>query len=330
MNLEKAGIIRKSNSVWRNPIRPVMKPDGTVRICTNLIALNDLVEKESYPTPIMNDLIEKVQGSQIFSLIDLKDGYFQVEISEEDRMKTAFKFDNMLFEWCRMPMGFKNAPSIFQKMMDKLLANVIGLGVEVYLDDIIIHAKSRIEHDKLLYKVFNTLETNNLFVNVKKLILAKPEVKLLGILVNGETQKIVQESKKYILEYPRPTDVKSLRRFLGKMNFYSGFIKDLSTMAIPLYEKTGKYVKFDWTPEMDESFRSLKSSLINNTQLYLPDYKKRFIVETDASDTGLGACLMQIDDSGRHVPIRWASKKLTSAEQKYAITEKEMLAVVWV
>lgn len=113
--LEDAGIIRKSRSVWRSPIRPVENPDGSIRICTNLIALNEIVESESYPTPIMSDLIEKVQGSNIFSLIDLKDGYFQIEIQEEDKEKTAFKFDNLLYEWNRMPMGFKNAPSIFQK-----------------------------------------------------------------------------------------------------------------------------------------------------------------------------------------------------------------------
>ena len=148
------------------PFRPAEKPDGSVQICTNLMALNDLVQKEGYPSPIINDLIEKAYGSQWFTLIDLKDGYFQVEINEQDKEKTALKFDNLLYEWYRMPMGFKNAPSIFQKMMDKLLADMIGLGVEVYLDGIIIHAASRIEHEKLVYKVFTILDKNNLVINI--------------------------------------------------------------------------------------------------------------------------------------------------------------------
>ncbi|KAI5152345.1 hypothetical protein ENBRE01_2758 [Enteropsectra breve] len=327
--LEEAKIIRKSSSTWRSPVRPVEKSDGSIRICTNLIALNDIVEKEDYPTPLMNDLIEKLQGSEWFTVVDLKDGYFQIEINEEDKEKTAFKFENLLYEWNRMPMGFKNAPSIFQKMMDELLGDLSGKGVEVYLDDIVIHAKSKKDHDMIVREVFKRLEESNLYVNVKKLQLAQKEIKLLGIMVDGKTQKLLGESKNDIMEYPRPVDTKSLRRFLGKMNFYAPFIKDMSKIAIPLYEKTGKYAKFEWSSEMENSFKMLKDNLSNAVGLYLPDYKKKFTLETDASDTGLGATLLQEDASGRMVPIRWASRKLTKAEKNYAITEKELLAVVW-
>lgn len=326
--LENAKIIRRSESSWRSPIRPVEKPDGSIRVCTNLIALNDLVRKENYPTPIMSDLIEKVQGSEWFTLIDLKDGYFQVEIKEEDKMKTAFKFENMVYEWNRMPMGFKNAPSIFQKMMDKLLADMSGNGVEVYLDDIVVHGKTRKIHDDLVEEVFKRLEMNNLFVNVNKLQVAKKEIKLLGVRIDGKTQKLTHEARTDILEYPRPVDVKGLRRFLGKMNFYAPFIKGMSKIAAPLYEKTGKYAKFEWNENMGKSFKELKEKLRKEVCLYLPDYEKTFILETDASDTGSGACLMQVDEKERTVPVRWASRKLTKTEQNYGITEKELLAVV--
>ncbi|KAI5153777.1 hypothetical protein ENBRE01_3245, partial [Enteropsectra breve] len=326
---EAIGIIRKSTSNWRSPVRPVIKPDGSVRICTNLIALNDLVVKEEYPTPIMSDLVEKVQGSQYFTLIDLKDGYFQIEIIEEHKHKTAFKFDNLLYEWNRMPMGYKNAPSIFQRIMDHILGDLSDKGVEVYLDDIIIHAKNKESHDLILDEVLRRLESNNLYINEKKIQLARQEVKLLGVMVDGKKQRLIDEGRRDILEYPRPVDVKSLRRFLGKMNFYAPFIKDMSRIAIPLYEKTGKYAKFEWTDRMERSFIELKENLAKEVCLYLPNYKKEFILETDASDTGLGACLSQTDEIGRLVPIRWASKKLTKAEQNYGITEKELLAVVW-
>jgi hypothetical protein len=327
--LRRSKIIRESGSDWRSPITPVEKPDKSIRICTNLIALNNIVEKEEYPTPIMNDLIEKVQGSEYFTVVDLKDGYFQIEIREEDKKKTAFKFDNQVYEWNRMPMGFKNAPSIFQKMMDKLLGDLSNKGVEVYLDDIIVHSKTREEHDKLVDEVFRRLEANNLYINVEKLQLARREVMLLGLKVNGKTQRVTEESRNDILEYPRPTDVKGLRRFLGKMNFYGPFIKDMSRIAIPLYQKTGKYAKFEWTEEMEKSFVRLKECLNGEVRTYLPNYEKIFILETDASDTGLGASLLQLNEKGDMVPIRWASRKLTKAEMNYGITEKEFLAVVW-
>lgn len=245
LRLEEAKIIQKSESKWRSPIRPVEKPDKSIRICTNLITLNEIVTKKDYPTPIMNDLIEKTQGSKWFTVIDLKDGYFQIEIKEEDKRKTAFKFDNAVYEWARMPMGFKNAPSIFQKMMDNILGDLTGKGVEAYLDDIVVHAKTKEEHETLLFEVFKRLEENNLYINIKKLQLEQEEITLLGVKINGKTQKLVKESQKDILEYPKPTDTKRLRRFLGKMNFYSSFIKDIGTIAITLYEKTGKYAKFE-------------------------------------------------------------------------------------
>lgn len=328
-NLQTSKIISQSNSDWRSPMTPVLKPNGNVRICVNYIALNELVEKVNYETPIMDDLIEKVQGSQWLTVIDLKDGYFQIEIAERDRYKTAFKFDNMIYEWNRMPMGFTNAPGIFQEAMDKLFNDLTDQGVEVYLDDIVIYSKTKKEHERLLKEVFKRFERNNLYINIKKLQLAQKEITFLGRKVNGETQKLLHEGMKDIEDYPRPTNVKSLRRFLGKMNFYSPFIKNMSTIAVPLYEKTGKYAKFIWTDQMEESFNTLKVELSKTTSLYLPDYKKKFILETDASDTGLGACLMQKDNKNNLVPIRWASRKLSKSEKNYGITEKEFLAIIW-
>lgn len=213
--------------------------------------------------------------------------------------------------------------------MDKLLGDLSGRGVEVYLDDIVIHAEEREKHDELVVEVFRRLNENKMYVNAKKLQLAKKEIKLLGLIVDGETQKVTEKARADILEYPEPVDKKSLRRFLGKMNFYSSFIKDMSKIAVPLYEKTGKYVQFEWTEQMKESFNKLKEQLAEEIKLYLPDYEKKFTLETDASDTGIGAVLLQETEDGRIMPIRWASRKLNKAEKNYGITEKELLAVVW-
>lgn len=182
--------------------------------------------------------------------------------------------------------------------------------------DVTVYAEDRQEHDRLLEEVLRRLQEENLYVNARKVQVAKEEVKLLGVIVNGETQKVTEKARKEMLEYPRPVDTKSLRRFLGKMNYYAPFIRDIAKIAVPLFEKTGKNAKFEWTKDMEESFKQLKEKLVEGICLYLPNYKERFTLETDASDTGLGAVLMQEDKDGRMVPIRWASRKLTKAERK--------------
>lgn len=252
----------------------MLKPDGSVRICTNLIALNSNVEKEEYPTPVASDLMEKEQGSEYFTIIDLRDGYFQVEIDEGDKQKAVFRIDNELMEWNRMPMRYKNAPGIFRCMMGKLLGDLSDKGVEVYLDGVVIHTKTKDEVKKLVLKVLRGFEENNIIIITKKLQLTKKEVKLLGVKANGTTQKPTEKSRDDILMCPESTDIKSLRWFLGKMNFYSGFIKNTSSIATPVHEKTGKYAKFERFKEMTESFIELNERLNNEVKLNPPDYTK--------------------------------------------------------
>ncbi|KAI5149341.1 hypothetical protein ENBRE01_0846 [Enteropsectra breve] len=328
-NLEKAQIIRRSDSQWRNPIRPVIKPDGSVRICTNLIMLNKLVISDPYSIPLMPDIIEKMQGARYFTLIDLKDGYFQIPIREQDRHKTAFKFEHSLYEWCRMPMGYKNAPALFQRIMDTILNDRLGRGVNVYLDDIVIYGKTKNEHDAITHWVFQRLKENNLIANHKKIQFCLPEIKLLGFKVDGTRVSIIPEIKDEINSFPRPDSTPGLRRFLGKINVYRDFIKDLAAIATPLYERTGPHTKFMWSPSMEDAFISLKEKLSEAIALFHPDYKRPFILETDASDTGIGAVLLQYNEKGQKVPIRWISRKLSPAERNYGITEKELLGVVW-
>lgn len=327
--LETSKVIRKSDSLWRNPIRPVIKPDGSVRICTNLIMLNTLVKPDPYTIPLMTDIIERVQGAQFFTLIDLKDGYFQIAIREEDRHKTAFKFEHQLYEWCRMPMGYKNAPALFQRIMDIVLREHLNNGVSVYLDDIVIYGKTKEEHDRIVHFVFQQLKRYNLIVNEKKVQFCVAKIKLLGFMVDGTRMAILPEIKEEIDKFPNPNSTPALRRFLGKMNVYHKFIPNFASIAVPLYEKTGPHTKFLWTPAMDAASTELKTRLARAIALYHPDYNKTFILETDASDTGIGAVLLQYNNDNQLVPIRWISRKLSSAERNYGITEKELLAVVW-
>lgn len=166
-------IIRKSKSQWRNPIRAIMKPSGEVRIVSNLIALNDLVEKDPYNLENIRGVIRATQGSKHFTVIDLKEGFYHIEIEEEDKHKTAFEFDGQIYEWNSMVMGFKNSPQILQRVMNQILGDLKNKGFEVYMDDIIIHTKTHQEHNALLTEVLKRLKVNKMRINKEKIQLNK-------------------------------------------------------------------------------------------------------------------------------------------------------------
>jgi Reverse transcriptase (RNA-dependent DNA polymerase) len=226
-SLEAKGIIRKSTSQWRNPIRAMEKPNGDIRLVSNLMALNDLAIKDTYKIPEMRRIIEATAGSEHITVLDLKEGYYQIEIVEEHKHKTAFEFEDKVYEWNGMVMGYKNAPMVFQRIMNTVLSDYIGKGIEIYLDDIIIHANNIENHDYLVRKVFERLKENNLKVNMKKVQFAQREVKLLGVTVNGKEKIPIEIKRNEALEFPKPRCVSELRRFLGLAGWFREFIKDL-------------------------------------------------------------------------------------------------------
>lgn len=326
--LEK-GIIRKSTSQWRNPIRALEKPNGEIRLVSNLMALNDLAVKDSYKLPEMKRIIDATQGANYLTILDLKEGYYQIEIIEEHKHKTAFEFEHNVYEWCGMVMGYKNAPMIFQRVMNTILAEYIGKGIEVYVDDVIIYAKTVEEHDRLVRWVFRKLANNNLRINTKKVQFGMGEVKLLGVTVNGQSRIPAEIKKNEALDFPRPRCIADLRRFLGLSGWFRDFIPNYSIMAACLYDNLKSKNEFRWEEMNEKAFVDIKQALKNAKELLLPNYEKRFVLKTDASNSGLGAVLMQATGCGKNVPLQWASKKLTKTEERYTITEKEMLAIVW-
>ena len=323
------GIIRKSISDWRNPIRAIEKPNGDVRVVSNLIGLNDLVEKDPYELATIRDVIRSTQGSNLFTVIDLKEGFYHIEIEEKHKYKTAFEFDGNVYEWNSMVMGFKNSPQIMQKTMNKILEGIRGNGVEVYMDDIVIHGNSSDKHDKLLIDVLERFKENGLRINERKIQFKKEEVELLGVTVNGWEMKPSEIKKNEALEYKTPENIRDLRRFLGLAGWFGNFIKNFAMMTEELTNSLKSNRKWVWTDNMDDEFKSIKEALRNMSELKIPDYTKEFRLRTDASDTGIGAILLQTNREGKWVPIQWASKKLTPAERRYTISEKEMLAVFW-
>ncbi|EQB60915.1 krab-a domain-containing protein [Vairimorpha apis BRL 01] len=329
-DLENRKVIRRSKSEWRNPIRAIQKPNGEVRIICNFIGLNDLVEKDPYELSNMRDIVRATQGSEIFTVVDCKEAFYHVEIEEKDKHKTAFEFNKKVYEWNSMVMGYKNSPQILQRTMNKIFEELQGNGVEVYMDDIVIHAKNKRKHDELIIEVLERIRKHKMKLNCAKIQFSKKEVKLLGVTLNGTEMQADEIKKNEALEYPEPKSLTELRRFLGMTGWFRSFIKDYAGLTLKLTESLKKNGNsWKWTEEMDAEFKELKDVMRKMGKLTLPDYNKEFILETDASNYRLGAVLRQKNEKGNEVAIQWSSKKLTPTEVRYGISEKEMLAVYW-
>lgn len=325
----KDGVIEVSTSSWCNPIRPVMKPNGEIRLTVNMQFLNNLVEDNEYTLPHIQRIYEKTQGHKWFTIIDLKDGYFQILVKPEDKHKTAFHFENQLYQFVRMPQGFKNSPAIFQQIMDMVLRDFIDNGCNVYLDDIVVYGKTKEDHDNMLKKVLFKLQENNFKINITKMQYKQKEVKLLGSIIDGITQKPIPEKQSKILTFQIPRTKKELQRFLGFANYYRKYLKNFATIAEPLYDLLrSKNEYLNWTEKEDKVFNLIKNMINSDIAVHLPDYSKEFVLSTDASNTGISAVLQQLIDNELKV-IDWGSKRLSSAEKKYGITEKEFLALAW-
>jgi hypothetical protein len=289
--------------------------------------LNDLVEKDPYTLPLIKDIIRATQGSKVFTVIDLKEGFYHVEIEEHHKHKTAFEFNGRVYEWNSMVMGFKNAPHIMQRVMNNVLDEFRGKGVEVYMDDIVIHSKDANGHDLLVERVIKRFKECGLRVNPSKIQYRLEEVMLLGVRINGESIGPNEEKKQETLEFRRPENITELRRFLGLTGWFRDFIPSYAYRTARLTEALKKNVKWAWTEDMDRAFEDLKQGLRDMKNLLIPNGKKMFRLRTDACDSGIGAILLQENDEGKWIPIQWASKLLTATERRYTISEKEMLAV---
>ena len=283
---------------------------------------------DRYSLPHIENLIFNLKNKRYFTKLDLKDGFFNIKLSEKDQHKTAFRYKHLLYEWKVMPMGFKNAPAIFQRYMDNILKDEIGKSCIVYVDDILIYGETVQEHDKNFEKVIKILKINNLTINENKTVLRAESVKFLGYIIEKDKIKTDKSRIQAIKDFPAPINKKKLQEFLGMINYCRKFIPRCATIAEPLYVLTKQGVDFIWSRTHEDSFQELKDTLSKRIELNQPDHNDPFILETDASDTGIGAILSQTRNN-EIIPIAFASRSLNTAERKYSISEKECLAIVW-
>ncbi|XP_023642103.1 uncharacterized protein LOC111831583 [Capsella rubella] len=322
-DLMKQGYVRESLSPCAVPVLLVPKKDGSWRMCVDCRAVNNITIKYRHPIPRLDDMLDELSGSVIFSKIDLKSGYHQVRMKEGDEWKTAFQTKQGLYEWLVMPFGLSNAPSTFMRLMNQVLRTFINKFVVVYFDDILIYSKCLEEHLDHLEMVIQTLQEARLYANLTKCVFGANELVFLGFVISAQGLKVDNEKIKAIEEWPTPSNIAQVRSFHGLASFYRRFVRDFSTIAAPLTAVIKKNVEFQWGDAQERAFQELKQRLTEAPLLVLPDFNKTFEVECDASNVGIGAVLTQ---GGR--PVAYFSEKLSGATLNYPTYDKELYALV--
>ena len=325
-NLKK-GFIRPSESPAGYPVLFQKKKDGSLRLCVDYKKLNAVTIRNSYPLPLISDIIERVRGAKFFTKLDLRSAYNLIRIREGDEYKTAFRTKYGHFEYLVMPFGLRNAPATFQSFINSILRPYLEKFVILYLDDILIFSDSLENHINHVRTILKTLLDNNLYAKLKKCEFHQPKVEFLGHVLSGQGISTDPKKIKSVEEWPTPTCVKDVQRFIGLCNFYRRFVENFATIAKPLHNLTKKNSKFIWDEKCNDSFLKLKKSLTSSPTLLYPDPTKPFIVECDASSYAIGAILSQRDDENRLHPVAYYSRSLNNAELNYSITEKELLAI---
>ena len=323
-------LVRDSNSPYASPTFLVKKPDGSHRLVCDWRHLNSFTKKDSMPLPRIDDTLDRLAGAKYFSKIDCTSGFWQVGISKRAIEKTAFVTPDGLYEFLRMGMGLCNVPATFQRAINHALGNLLWKNCMVYLDDILVFSKSFSEHLSDIEEVLQKLRESNIKIKPSKCVWAAPSVKYLGHVVSLHGIAADPDKTRAILEFPIPKDKTQLKSFLGLASYYRRFIKDFSSVAKCLFELTSPTNStFNFQDKHLQAMNQLKLHLTSSGVMAHPDFTRKFIVATDASNVGLGAVLKQLGDDGKERVICWASRTLNPSEINYATNKKELLAVMF-
>ncbi|KAL0556807.1 hypothetical protein IC582_005324 [Cucumis melo] len=318
------GFIRPSVSPWGAPVLFVKKKDGSMRLCIDYRELNKVIVKNRYPLPRIDDLFDQLQGATVFSKIDLRSGYHQLRIKDEDVPKTAFRSRYGHYEFIVMSFGLTNAPAVFMDLMNRVFREFLDTFVIVFIDDILIYSKTEAEHEKHLRMVLQTLRNNKLYAKFSKCEFWLKQVSFLGHVVSKAGVSVDPAKIEAVTGWTRPSTVSEVRSFLGLAGYYRRFVENFSRIATPLTQLTRKGVPFVWSKACEDSFQNLKQKLVTAPVLTVPDGSGSFVIYIDASKKGLGCVLMQ---QGK--VVAYASRQLKSHEQNYPTHDLELAAVVF-
>ena len=305
-------------SPWASPVVLVRQKDGSLRFCIDLRKLNLRTIKDAYSLPQIEESLDCLNGAVIFTSLELKAGYWQVEMDENSIPLTAFTVGPLGFYECiRMPFGLTNAPATFQRLMESCLGDHHLRYCIIYLDDIIIFSKTPEEHLKRLHSVFEKLDEAGLRLKPGKCEFFKPQLEYLGHAVSKLGIETNPKKIAAIMNWPKPVTVTQVQSFLGFCNYYWKFIKHYAQVAKPLYQlisgdnAKAKKKEVEWSKECEEAFLKLKEICSNMPILAYADYQKPSKVHTDASESGLGAVLYQDQEDGTTRVVAYASRSLS-------------------
>lgn len=324
------GCIEPCVSPYSSALVLVRKKGGGLRVCVDYRGVNKDTIPDKYPIPRIDELIDMVGRNKpkVFTSLDLMRGYHQVKMAENSKHKTAFVCHLGQYQYRRMPFGLTNAPATFQRLMSQLFSGKEWEFVSVYLDDVLIASCNIKEHVDHVRRVLIKLSEAGLRLKPNKCVFAADEIEYLGHTLTAEGVKPNSGKVEAVRSFPRPSNVKEVKSFLGLANFYRRHIPDMATISRPLTVLTRKDVTFDWTEECETAFCNVKRRLVSAPLLHPPDLTKPFQLWTDASERRFGAVLEQKDQDDCRHPIACASRATNGAEQKYAPTELEVAALV--
>ena len=322
-NLERCGIIKPVTepTKWVNSMVCVRKKNGRVRICIDPTDLNKAICREHYPMNSIEDIVTRLHGSKYFSTLDANMGYYQIKLTEKSSMLTTFNTPFGRYRYMRMPMGLKCSGEVFQREMVTHFGSMEG--VEIVVDDILVHGSTLEEHTNRLEEVLEKARSIGLKLNIAKCVLMKPEVDYVGHRLTGDGLKPTKDRVRAIVDMKEPSNKGELETVLGMLAYVGKFIPNLSELNAPLRELKTKE-QWSWGPDAKQAFENVKKALVSTEVLKYFDAKQPVTVTVDASMKGLGAAILQ-----NNGVVAYASRALTPAEQRYAQIEKEMLAVVF-
>ena len=324
----ESGVIEAAGGPWAAPVVLVKKKDGTMRFCVDYRRLNSITVKDAYPLPRIDDSLDTLAGSEWFSTMDLVSGYWQVAMAEGDREKTAFSTHRGLYQFTVMPFGLCNAPGTFERLMEVAMRGLQWTSCLVYLDDIVVFSRDFQSHLERLGEVLRRLESAGLKVKPSKCHLARKRVAFLGHVVSAEGVSTDPAKVEAVKGWPTPQSLTETRSFIGLAGYYRAFVPDFATIAKPLTMLADKGRVFRWSEECQTAFDTLKGLLTEAPVLGYPQEEGQIVLDTDASDRGLGAVLSQ-RQTGTEIVLSYGSRTLTKAERNYCVTRRELLAIIF-
>ena len=312
------------------------KKDGNTRFCVDYRKLNEITQKDSFPLPRLEDIFDQLASSRYFTKLDFKSGYFQVPLASSDRPKTAFSTRDNHFQFTVLPQGVRNGPPTFQRIVNQILGPTRWKHCIAYLDDVLIFSTTFADHLTHLDEVLQLLDAANFRLNTAKCDIATDHIHYLGHSIHHGLIRPNTDNIRGSLDTSESTASRDVFRFLQAAEYYRKFIRNFSTIAAPLYQhapsyakpsSTSKAVPFHLTLDARIAFDHLKRLLTSDLVLRLPNFNLPFKVQTDASQIGIGAVLLQAYSDGDR-PVCYMSKKLTPCQQRWPTIEQECYAIV--